>query len=335
MRRYSSVIMIGLGSFLMVAALLVRFYAYPHLAVAPIEQDSITRLSATDATLLDTSTLAPITTDLDVAVRTVGDVKATEAAADDVRVWYSTTSVRSDDGQVRSRSVDRAAFGAVSGAAVNCCREWRSTTAGELTPVQRKGQVFKFPFHTLKQDYPNWDSTVGKEFNAKYVGTDSIQGMGIYKFVMTIPDTLIDSRELPASIFGIDQAEPVNASVFYRNTKTFYVEPETGAIIDRTEDQKQWLVAEGTEVVANQALLSFTDAQVTKMVSDVESDASMLGNLRTLYPLLIGLLGLGLFAAGVLLRVRRGSGTGSGRRIAEPPAVTAARVGSGTRPPAA
>ncbi len=55
MRRLLGPILIGLGMFLVAAAALIRFYAYPTLAVAPIDQNSVTLLSAEDATIFDSN----------------------------------------------------------------------------------------------------------------------------------------------------------------------------------------------------------------------------------------------------------------------------------------
>ena len=116
---------------MLVAGLLLKFYAYPRVAVAPIDQNSVTRLQATGAEIFDTSTLEPLTTDLSVQSRTVGDVKASEDRGENVRVWVNTTSIRSDDGTVRSRSTERTAFDATPAEAVNCCGAFDEATEGE------------------------------------------------------------------------------------------------------------------------------------------------------------------------------------------------------------
>ena len=83
MRRLLGPILVGIGAFLVVTGVLARFYAYPALAVAPMDQNSVTELAATDATILDLSTYRRCTTDMSVVNRTVGDVKASEDAGDD------------------------------------------------------------------------------------------------------------------------------------------------------------------------------------------------------------------------------------------------------------
>src|SRR4051794_38565871 len=173
MRRFLGPVLFGLGAFLLVAALLLKFYAYPRVAVAPIDQNSVTKLQATGAEVFDTTTLKPITTDLAIQSRTVGDVKASEDKGDNVRVWVNSTSIRSDDGVVRSRSTERTAFDATTAEAVNCCGAFDESTDGDRTPVKRSGLVFKWPFNTEKKDYKVWDGTLGKAVTAKYVKESS------------------------------------------------------------------------------------------------------------------------------------------------------------------
>ena len=48
---------------------MLKVYAYPQLAVAPTDQNSVTVLVGPDATIFDTATLTEITTDLTTAGR--------------------------------------------------------------------------------------------------------------------------------------------------------------------------------------------------------------------------------------------------------------------------
>ncbi len=307
-RRYSVLVLIGLGTFLLISAVLMRFYAYPTLAKAPLEQKSDTFLGATDATILDLATLKPITTDLAVSVRTQGDVAASKKAGDDVRVWVSTTSIRSvPDNEKRSRSIDRAPFGTVSGMGVDCCDGWTSDTDGKKTPTVFKGVVFKYPFNTQKKDYPYWDGTLGDSITTKYAGTETIQGLKVYKFTAEVPDTVVGQRDIPGSLVGSTEAT-LSADTHYANSYEIYVEPNTGGIVNISQAQNQYVEANGTQVPTTKATIAYTDAQITKMVKDLKGQGPMLGNLRGLFPLLSGILGLILLAAGVsLLATRRRS----------------------------
>jgi len=309
MRRFAAPVLIGLGTFLIVGALLLKFYAYPRIAVVPEDQNSVTELSATGATVFDVSSLEQITTDLSIKATTRGDVKAAEKAPDGAVVWVGTQTVKKSDGGIISQSSDITAMDGTTAEAVNCCGVAVDVVNGVGTPVVRKGLVFKFPFNTQKKDYQVWDDTLLGTATAKYVGEEEIQGMKVYKFTTDIPETVVGTREVPASVLGIE-GTVVNADETYQVQRQVFVEPTIGAIIDRIDDQRATLTYGDAELVTTEAEISYTDAQVKSNVDDYESKAVLLSGVRTTYPLIAGLLGLLALAAGVLL------GRGSTRRKA-------------------
>ncbi len=303
MRRFVGPVLVGLGAFLLVAAVLMRFYAYPQLAVAPIDRDSVTNLEATDATLFDTSLLSEITTDVTVATTTRGDVEASEEAGDNTRVYTGTTTITAN-GIVRSQSTDRAAFDGVSGEAVNCCAGFAETTEGEQTPITRKGLIYKFPFRTEKKDYDFWDNTLRDTVKAEYQKEDQVRGLDVYVFTTSTPPTVVGTREVPGSVVGLEDAA-VEADIVYANERTMYVDPVTGGIVNRTEKQKSTLAIDGEDkVTTTEAELRYTDAQVKASVDDISEQAGQLNLLRTTLPLVFLLLGLIALAVGLLLTRR-------------------------------
>ncbi len=52
--------------------------------------------------------------------------------------------------------------------------------------------------------------------------------------------------------------------MIYAMTRTFYVEPVTGAPVNRVEERVQELVYDGTEVPAFVGTVQYTDAQVDR-----------------------------------------------------------------------
>lgn len=304
MRKFIEPLLVGLGVFLILGAVLLRFYAYPKLAVAPSDQQSVTSLEATDATLFDAGSLENITTDLSVKNRTVGDVSASEKAPDGVVVWVSTTSIRSSDGEVRSRSVERAAFDDFSGEAVNCCGNFVEETEGEREEVTRKGLVYKFPFATEKKTYQMWDGTLGDTVSAKYTGTDTVGGLDVYKFQTEVPDTVVGTRDVPLSVMGLDGEGNVTADTHYEDKATFYVEPNTGAVVNRVEELKNWYAADGQELITTEATLAYTKASIASTVDQVDTKGKLLGMLKGLFPITALVLGLISLGVGLMLTIR-------------------------------
>lgn len=300
MRSKLAALSVGLGVFLIVAAGLVRFYAYPVLATVPPDYDGVTLLESTGAEVFnsDPEVLAPQTTDLEISSHTIADSGA--KAPDGVAVWVNSTTVTRADGTVFQQSRERAPFDAVSGAAVDCstCDSWTEVGAGQREPAVRKGQIYKFPFDTQKKAYPVWDDTVGEAVDATFSGVESIDGLKVYKFVQRIDPTMVETREVPGSVF--DSTEPsVDAEMWYAMTRTFYVEPTTGSPVNRVEDRVQELRYDGVSVPAFTGTVRYTPAQVEKLVDEAGSNATLLGGMKLLFPAGLVLLGGALLAIGL------------------------------------
>lgn len=309
MRSKIAAVAIGLGVFMIVAAGLVRFYAYPTLATVPPDYEGTTLLEAKGAQVLNFETYQAETHDLEITSYTVAyeDSKA----PDGVVSWVNSTTVNRSDGTIFQQTRERAPFDAVSGAASDCdgCASWTEVKEGDdLTekPTAREGQVYKFPFDTQKKDYGVWDGTIGESVPATFEGTEEVDGLEVYKFVQTIEPTLIETREVPGSMFGSTESG-VQAEMWYAMTRTFYVEPNTGSPVDRVEERVQELRYDGQAVPLFTGTVQYTDQQVSDLVNGTEDqkgakeNGMLLGGLHFLFPLLLVLVGLALLAGGLFV----------------------------------
>ena len=78
-----SAIVLGFGAFFLTCGLLFKFYAYPRLAVVPLDQNTRQVVEGPDSTYLDVENLK-ITTGLLTTVATViGDPDASKAASEE------------------------------------------------------------------------------------------------------------------------------------------------------------------------------------------------------------------------------------------------------------
>jgi len=291
----------GVGALLFVLALMVHFYVAPTLSIAPLDQDSVTRLEAKGATVFDTATLAPITTDLSIAAHTVGDVKATEKVGGDTRIWTNSTTITSSDGIVRSQSTKRAAFDGKTAVGVNCasCDNFYMTEKDEKVATKLTGLLFKFPFGTEKSTYQVWDDTAAKAVPTRYIGNATVEGLKVYKFENEVPATVVGDREVPRSVFGLEGNDNVVAQSFYSNRTVYYVEPVTGAIVNQASDTKSWFAYDGNELVTTEAHVTYTPQQVKEMVHKTLGNQPMLLGLADGWiPWAVLLLGLVLVAFG-------------------------------------
>jgi hypothetical protein len=302
MRSKIASALVGLGVFLIVAAVLVRAYAYPTLTKVPANYESVTELEANGAQVFnsDPKVLKTETTDLDITARTVADSGAD--APDDVAVWVTSTTLTRADGTVFQQQRERTAFDASTGEAVDCakCEPWVELDEDLQKPVERNGQTLKFPFGTEKKDYLVWDGTLGKATPARFEGEEKIDGLTVYKFVQTIEPQSVEVREVPGVVFGSERAA-VLADMFYAMTRTYYIEPHTGSPINRVEERQQELRYEDVVVPAFTGTVQYTEEQVSKSVEDTRSKATMLAGAKLLFPLVMGLLGLLLLGLGLVM----------------------------------
>ena len=304
--RKLSIFLIAFGAFLIVLAPMVRWYAYPRIAVAPAAQKSITTLVGPNATIFDINTLKEITTDLTTKVRTVGDTKAAERAGNGTVVYVNSTSTRSSDGVMRSRDVERMAFNQRTGQAVNCCGEFISSSQGVQTPVKHAGLVAIFPIPTEKQTYSFWDATLLGARPIRYTGTGTVDGVDVYTFENTTPPTKVGTQEIPLNLLGLEGTDNVTADTMYSVKRKLWVEPNTGVIIKRSEQVEQTLNYDGQPRLTLTKVNTQYDAKTVKANADkYGSEGRMLHLVRSVVPLVCLVLGVLLLFLGLTLARRR------------------------------
>ncbi|MCZ4498233.1 MAG: hypothetical protein JWQ74_786 [Marmoricola sp.] len=316
--RRMSLALIAVGAFLIVLAPMVRFYAYPRLAVAPANQISTTGLEAKGATIFDAATLKEITTDLAITVKTVGDASAPKKFPGSVA--YVNTTVTKDsagtmtaaDGSVRGE-VERMTFDATSGEATKgATGDFVSDTPGVQDKVVHSGLVAKFPFETQKKSYNFWDSTLLTAVPIKYVGTTKIEGMTVYKFNQVIAPTQYDSVMLPENLLGGTSNKNVEGQMMYSVDRTLLVEPHTGVIITRTEAQDNTIDYQGVpQITTTKATVNYDAKTVRKNLDDYGSQGKMLNIFRNVAPQTLFVLGLLMVIGGIVIGRRRPRANGT------------------------
>lgn len=314
--RRMSVVLIALGAFLIVLGPMIRWYAYPRLAVAPANQRSITTLVGENATIFDIATLKEITTDLTTVVNTTGDA-STPGKHPGAVTYVNSTSTTSSDGVMRSRDVERMTFDARTGMAIkDCCGDFISTTTGEETPVVHEGLPAKFPFQTEKKSYPFWDAELRKAVPIQYLETTQVEGVEVYKFAHSIPPTKVGTLDVPLSVLGLEGDQTVTADTMYSNVRTLWTEPETGVVLKRTEAVRQTLDYQGqSRVTLTEVVTGFDDATVKANVDEYGGQANLLHLVRAVVPQVSFVLGLMMLIGGVL--VGRRTSSVSGTRVRE------------------
>ena len=303
MGRRVGFVLVFVGLFLLFFGLFERFYAYPRLKKAPLDQYSSPVATGT-GTYFNRSPdkLTEVTGAQLKNVRVVrGDVGA---GSDEVAVWDSFNStVDTADNGVISATQERIALDRVTAQSVQCCGE----------NPRHQGLTLKFPFDTQKATYQFWDGPAQRALPAAFTREEKLEGVTVYRFEQRIDRLDVGDQEIPGTLAGDPDTPSVQTNIIYSNTKTLWVEPATGIIVKAQQDATQVLEAQGGEQVLTliDAVLTYDEATVSKNADDASSGANSLRLFGTVLPLVALVLGLIAIGAGlVLLR------SPEGRRVA-------------------
>lgn len=309
-KRVAGAALFGTGLFLVLAAFALAFVVVPTLSRIPFTlTPPLTTVTAQNATFVQVSSVngSPLieVNHADIATTTgiKPDVRAAaEIGGDRAVVWnVFNQTTRSDTGQIIDQSEGRIAMDRVQGSAVQWSGQCYSDTAGQPCQggnVTYTGQLYAFPFNTKKQTYQYFDLTLGAALPITYQGTDTIRGLPTYKFVQTVPEQQlnVDSSTLNL-LAGALAPGAKSGTMWYRDTKTLWIEPMTGSIVNYVEEQHRELRPDN----GSPAITVF-DASVRYNPQTLIEVTKQAGDGRTLL-LLIGtylLIGLGILG-GVLM----------------------------------
>lgn len=320
--RKLSLAVIALGAFLIVLAPMVRFYVYPNLAVAPVNQVSETGLEAKGATIFDAKTLKEITTDLSIKVSTVGDAKAKGDNVTYVNTTVTTDSAGTMTGvdetgkPIIRGEVERMTFDRRTGEAdPEAEGDFISDVAGKTDTVNYRGLVAKFPFETEKKTYNFWDSTLRATVPIDYVRTTKVEDMEVYEFHQTVAPTQSGSVTLPVSLLGGQGDTSVDAPMMYSVDRTLLVEPHTGVIIKRVEAQNNTIDYNGVpQITTTKATVTYDEATVRKNIDEYGSQGSLLNLTRNIAPQVLFVVGLLLLVGGVIIGRRKAESANAPKR---------------------
>jgi hypothetical protein len=296
-----------------------------------------------------------ITTDLTSTRTTIGQVddsqKLSDATGRDLAIFNTFSYQQDGKGRVLSGTFDRVIFDRNTGVAYTCpdqykqlCDEKTATT--KVDPNQTdvlgtqndlafvypgednfngfQGQYFAMPFNTQKQTYQWWDGTLEKATDMKYVDTEQIDGVTVYKFVQTIPATNVGTQEIPASIANIDQPGNVTVDSIYSNIRTLWIEPETGFIIKGQEQQDNYFEYHGQRVLTTtKALVAYDDATIKDNVDTYGPKSTQLKLIRVWLPIGGLVLGLILLGLGIWMIASGRRSPGASDRVEDRPLVDA------------
>jgi Porin PorA len=290
----------GLGAFLVVFGLLLRFYAAPRLVAAPAGFNIMIDLVAPHATYFDESTLS---TQHD-ATLTYNDTIRGDAAASTatIAVWDQFTVLEDVRRNVQLiATFQRSGFNRRTGELTNCC----GASVNDDTQVRQDGiGVVFWPIGTQKTTYQVYDTNTERAWPAAYSGTDIVQGLLTYRFTQRIPATVVQQMpDVPTSLLGLaGPSRNVVADRTFQASNTFWVDPRTGVPVKAEERILSVLRGPGGKgrLLAVDADLTMSPGSQRALAAVARGNAASITTLRKTGPLGGLILGALLVLAGTL-----------------------------------
>ena len=247
-----------------------------------------------------------LTEKTDVSVRATYTIRGDAAAGNSsTAVWDESASVYDvTNGLLVNSMTRRFAFNRRTAELVDCC----GANVNGDSAIRQAGVVgYVFPFGTQKKTDQVFDTTLDKPVPFVYSGTADTDGIGTYVFTENVPATQVVTITVPGSFFGL-KAKVVKLPEIYQIHLVYWVDPETGALLNVNEDEKVTLqnaTTGATVAVLYDGDLVATPGTVSAVVRLDSSGRSELSLLDTILPLVCGIAGAVALVAGIILLVRR------------------------------
>ncbi|SDK58820.1 DUF3068 domain-containing protein [Streptomyces indicus] len=306
MRRSASplsLVILGLGVFLLVLAPMLAWYVEPRAKRTPIDIDTTTVFTG-KGSYFDTGEVETLENqNLTITRQVRGDVAD---STDEVAAWDVVQSVDPDKSLPASSPHDslqwtqeRWVTDRETNRPVHCCQE---------SPYFEGEAYLKFPFDVEKRSYRWWDSTLGATVPLDYAGKRKVQGYEGLLFTAEVEPVKTGTRQVPGALLK-SKASQVIAEEWYANHGIeLVVDQRTGRIIYAQVGPRKTLRMPGSDedavVLLDSKKIAFTEKTQKAQVALAEDDSSRLQLVGQTLPIGTGALGFVLTVVGVLLVLR-------------------------------
>jgi hypothetical protein len=344
-RRTVACVLVGLGTLLIVAALLIPTYALGQLSKTPLDLE-VTTIAANSpnapSQVLEANSLTsgdgPAKVDSNVRLisqryLTVEDPSDKNEMTIQAGQTLRNIDVQGDTGLL-SATIDRVTIDRKDGMPVdddpNGSIAVTTDSKGNSVadPVQHDGLQYRFPIGTDKRTYPYFDINVRKSSDMNFVEQTEINDLKVYHFQQKIPPSDLskvvssptNQLTFPASKWGVPGGNTnITMDRYYTNTRDVWVEPETGTIIKGSEQIHMYYArsADKPEVTALQSTLVFDDNTVNSQISIAKQNMDKISMYGRTLPIILGVIGVIALAVGLVLGLR-GNGNEKPGRLVKP-----------------
>ncbi len=305
MRRVWAVVLIAVGIFALALAILMPTVGVSRAKKTPLDLD-ITQISSGPAKLLNSQTGKLDDVQLRATRKVASDSHASDGTNTTVNESLCIVVIKGEtpncvpasDARLLSVSTDRVTTNRRTGEAVTVAK-WNDNVNGD-TSIKHSGLAYKWPIDAQKKTYQFFEPDVGKAFPATYEGTSTVRGLKVYKYVS-------ETGSQPYKVQGTFDGT-------YDDTRTVWVEPRTGAIVNGTEHQVQTInLSGGKAQTALDTTLSFEDSAIDYQSDYAKGKINQLRWAQLWAPIICGVVALGAFVGAFFLLRRRGPKEPTGR----------------------
>ncbi|MCM6777451.1 DUF3068 domain-containing protein [Nocardia sp. CDC159] len=341
-KRTVACVLVGLGTLLIVAAVLIPTYAVGQLAKTPLDLE-ITTIATNNpnapSEVLDakslTSGTGPAKIDQNVSLISQRFVTVEEPSDKTQMTVQAGQTLRRIDKQgdtgLLTATIDRVTIDRKTGMPVDTdpngsiAATVNSKGESVADPVQHTGLQYRFPIGTEKKDYPYFDYNVRKTYDIKFIEETEIKDLKVYHFQQQIPATdlakVVNSPSnkltLPAAKWGVEGEGDVTMDRFYTNVRDVWVEPQTGTVVKGAEQLHLYYArtAEKPEVTALKSNLVFDAKTIDSQIAEAKKYSDELSLYSRILPIVLGVLGAIVLIVGLVLGVRGGGADKPGRVV--------------------
>ncbi|MBC9724161.1 DUF3068 domain-containing protein [Streptomyces sp. TRM68367] len=308
MRRTASpfsLILLGLGTFLLALAPLLAWYVTPRAAVNPIDIDTTAEYTGTGS-VFDVEQVETVP-DQKITVTQRVRANVAESERSGAAVWDVTTTVDTNKSLPAADPHDALEFtphrwvsDRRTNRPVHCCGE---------EPYIEGEAYLKFPFDVQERSYRWWDNTLGDTVVLRYDGREKIRGYEGMRFVAQVPATKTGTRLVPGALVDEPDRPQVLAEEWYANHGVeLVVDQATGRVLYAQTGPRRTLRAPGGDedaaVLLDSRKLAFTPATQKFAVDQAKKDSGLLRMVSTTLPVGTGVAGFVLVVVGGVLVAR-------------------------------
>lgn len=323
--RILACILIGLGAFLVAAAILVPAYAVGTLKKTPLDLE-VTTVAEGPGDILNATALIAGKAKVDTNVPIVAQRYVTvEDPSDANRVTLQAgQTLRRIDMQgstgLVSANVDRVTLDRVTAMPIDDpVGSIQVSATAPAEEVPHTGLQYKFPFDAQQQSYPYFDLTARQSFDINFVEETEINGTKVYHYnqkigpidLSTVTNDPASKLALPADTWGVPGGQlPITMTRWYQNERDVWVEPETGVIVKGQEQLYQYYArsSDKPEVTVLKTKLPFNEHTIENQLARAKDGMDTLSLFGRTVPIIAGILGIIALIAGIIVGLRGGRG---------------------------